>query len=823
MVSKADLPKVDISKRKELFETQPSSSSNASQKRLSGEFTGTKSIKERLSNLEKKPSVEVVEEKKAFGGDVSGIRERLQNVEKPEQIQKVSPVSDVAVPSLKDRLSSLQSAVTKEEVKKPVVLVDEQQVELMRKEDEDLLNKQKLEALDESFSSSQEVLNVDTDREDSGIHTTDVSCSVSQTDEQPEISHINEDTLQEPSSKPETPSNLELSVSVSTTSTSSSTTCKEQSIISPESRGDGQVDLVLRVDSDGNCKSNASSISHNTKLTARESLKGSRLKAFLFENSDPLTQINELKCPEMGRTVYDNVLDLIKHEEESDASERKAPSPIPTIQITLPKNVRNGIPRAMKTIEKSPCPIDMTLPSSSQPKTSSKEIKKELENGRIEKILLDESCIEYSELPSVSKRIEIFHTIEKQSEVPPSPPPPRRLRNKPPPHKGILKKEEGPSKPVPKNLTGGTEIFNSKKCKISPKGTDHLPKKKTPLRRRSMEVNNQLLDDLILDCASRKHTNPVNSSPIPLVEEIPCQKINVNKLPDPEYIFPTPVMDISAETIKKCDEFLKEEKKIEKNKIPQETFEPHSPPVVEEEVLCDKIDVNTFPDHIVPTTVIEVSQDDINRCDGRAAMKSKPSKIPISSFLYGPQGARRSPVGSPIPQKKLNSLNSSPLNSPSSKRKSENVLIGKLQSVETKLKVTPTEGDFLPLTPTSVPSSPKINHKTHPQNGKPRNIFEFIRRNLYSSAPSTAVNNEGEDCGAVSINNSTFYVPIEDSKNSPASNKVNVEITKTIKTEKIIEHSENSEDEERNNDICDEINQMLDEEIAKLNEMEKNL
>lgn len=815
-VSKADLPKVDISKRKELFETQASSSSNASQKRLSGEFTGTKSIKERLSNLEKKPSVEVVEEKKAFGGDVSGIRERLQNVEKPEQIQKVSPVSDVAVPSLKDRLSSLQSAVTKEEVKKPVVLVDEQQVELMRKEDEDLLNKQKLEAFDESFSSSQEVLNVDTDREDSGIHTTDVSCSVSQTDEQPEISHINEDTLQEPSSKPETPANLELSVSVPTTSTSSSTTCKEQSIISPESRGDGQIDLVLRVDSDGSCKSNASSISHNTKLTARESLKGSRLKAFLFENSDPLTQINELKCPEMGRTVYDNVLDLIENEEE------RGPSPIPTIEITLPKNVRNGIPRAKKPIEKSPSPIEMTLPISSLPKACPKEIKKELENGRIEKILPDESGIEYSELPPVSKRIEIFHTIEKQSEVPPSPPPPRRLRNKPPPHKGILKKEEGTAKPVPKNLTGGTEIFNSKKCKISSKGTDHLPKKKTPLRRRSMEVKNQLLDDLIIDCASRKYTNPVNSPPFPLVEEIPCQKINVNKFPDPEHIFPTPVMDISAETIKKCDEFLKEEKN-EKNKIPQENLEPHSPPPVEE-VICDKVDVNTFP---------EVSQDDINRCDGRATMKSKPSKIPISSFLYGPQGARRSPVGSPIPQKKLdslnssslnsNSLNSSPLNSPSSKRKSENVLIGKLQSVETKLKVTPTEGEFLPPTPTSVPSSPKINHKTHPQNGKPRNIFEFIRRNLYSSAPSTAANNEGEDCGAVSINNSTFYVPIEDSKNSAASNKVNVEITKTIKTEKIIEHSENSEDEERNNEICDEINQMLDEEIAKLNEMEQNL
>lgn len=701
-VSKADLPKVDILKRKELFEIQSLlPTSNTSQKRLSGEFTGNKSIKERLSNLEKKPaSVDiVVEEKKTFGGDVSSIRERLQNVEKPEPIQKVSPVSDVTVPSLKDRLSSLQSAVTKEEVKKPVVLVDEQQVELMRKEDEDLLNKQKLEAFDESFSSSQELLNIDTDREDSGIHTTDVSCSVSQTDEQPEIVHINEDTLQEPSSsKPETPANLELSVSVHI---SSSTTCKQQkTIISPESRGDGHINLVLRVDSDGNCKSNASSsISHNTKLTARESLKGSRLKAFLFDNSHPLIHNNELKCPEMGRTVYDNVMELIK-DEEQDCS--KSPSPIPNVEITLPRN-------------KAP------------PKQ------------------LDESSIEYSELPSVSKRIEIFHTMEKQMVVVP---PPRRLRNKPPPHKSILKKDEGGTqKLVTKNLTGGTEIFNSKKCKVSSKNTDHLPKKRTPLRRRSMEVK----DDLILD--------PVNIALA--IEKVPCQKIIVNNFP---------VIDISADTIEiKCDEVLKD--------------------------------------------------------DCRTQMsKSKPSKIPISSFLYGPQGARRSPpVGSPIPQKKLNNSSVNSPHSPSPKRKTENILIGKLQSVETKLKVTPTEGEILPKS-----LSPKINHKTHPQNGKPRNIFEFIRKNLYSSAncaaASAAANNEGEDCGAVSINNSTFYVPIENSKNKSApSSKVNVEITKTIKTEKIVEHSKSSEDEERNNEICDEINQMLDEEIAKLNEMEQNL
>lgn len=898
-VSKTDLPKVDISKRKELFEGQPASqaSSSNSQKRLSGEFSGTKSIKERLSNLENKSSFDAEDNKSI--GDLRVICESSQNNETSDQIKKASSVSDVPVPSLRDRLSSLQSAVTKEEIKKPVVLIDEQQVALMRKEDEDLLNKQKLETLDESFNSSQELLNTDTDREDSGIHTTDVSCSVSQTDEQPEISHINEDTLQESSSQSETTANLELSVSVPTSSTTtSSSPTEEQTSLSPESQGDSKVDLVLRVDKD-NCKSNASSISPINKLTARESLKGSRLKALLFENSDPLTQINELKTPEMGRMVYDNVLDFIEQDSRpaKKCNEIVSP-PAPKIQITpnkhdLDTKRSSGIPSNIEDnskglvllnkdnskligkdiYKKSNIPSikvsisgndiggkSKTLPRVPMLDVSEvDDIKKEIENGRVEKIISPElnENIEYSELPSVSKRIEIFHSKAIESEIPPSPPPPRRLRNKPPPHKGILvnksedlkiasqTNEDSSKKTIRTNLTGGTEVFNSKKCQIISKGTDHLPKKRiTPKRRRSLDITKSatILDELIIDCNS-KNDKSVNSSPSPIIEEMPCQKININKFPDPEHIFATPVIDISEEIIKKCDEFLNKE--MNANIIAENHKAETCSLAPTEEALCNKADVNKIHDtnHVAPTSFIEVTQEDINDSDGKRLSKSKPSKIPISSFLYGPQGARRSPsspIGSPISQKKLDILNSpisqkkldslnSPLGSPNSKRKSENVLIGKLQSVETKLKVTPSDGEFLPqspsppLNPPTTQSSPKINHKTHPQNGKPRNIFEFIRRNLYSSSASNSINNEGEDCGAVSINNSTFYVPIElNPKNNP-SNKVNVEITKTIKTEKIIEHSENSEDEERNNEICDEINQMLDAEIAKLNEMEQNL
>uniref|UniRef100_T1GHR0 Uncharacterized protein n=1 Tax=Megaselia scalaris TaxID=36166 RepID=T1GHR0_MEGSC len=589
--------------------------------------------------------------------DMAQLLQEEKRLEKQLYLKAGLYDSSDTVPSLRDRLSSLQSAVTKEEIKKPVVLIDEQQVALMRKEDEDLLNKQQLETLDESFSSSQELLNTDTDREDSGIHTTDVSCSVSQTDEQPEISHINEDTLQESSSQSETTANLELSVSVPTSSTTtSSSPTEEQTSLSPESQGDSKVDLVLRVDKD-NCKSNASSISPINKLTARESLKGSRLKALLFENSDPLTQINELKTPEMGRMVYDNVLDFIEQDSRpaKKCNEIVSP-PAPKIQITpnkhdLDTKRSSGIPSNIEDNSKG-----LVL---------------------VEKIISPElnENIEYSELPSVSKRIEIFHSKAIESEIPPSPPPPRRLRNKPPPHKGILvnksedlkiasqTNEDSSKKTIRTNLTGGTEVFNSKKCQIISKGTDHLPRKRiTPKRRRSLDITESatILDELIIDCNS-KNVKSINSSPSPIIEEMPCQKININKFPDPEHIFATPVIDISEEIIKKCDEFLNKE--MNANIIAENHKAETCSLAPTEEALCNKADVNKIHDtnHVAPTSFIEVTQEDINDSDGKRLSKSKPSKIPISSFLYGPQGARRSPsspIGSPISQKKLDILNS---------------------------------------------------------------------------------------------------------------------------------------------------------------------
>ncbi|XP_012148464.2 smallish isoform X1 [Megachile rotundata] len=267
--------KVDILKRREIFEkaSQKSSESKANN-RLSGDFTGTKSIKERLSNLEKQKHDAENNDKTGkalsrLSGDMSSIRERLSHLEKQasereskssthrklstEELETVRPLrerlstlekyssSDESAPgtahesrhngelsarSIKDRLNALDAARSKEAADKrssvgkhSLCFRDQENridtstpserssspdseyrvpraafhrsldsLDADASSGPDTFERvQSLEELDygrryPASSSSAELLN-DTDREDSGIHTADVSCSVSQADE----------------------------------------------------------------------------------------------------------------------------------------------------------------------------------------------------------------------------------------------------------------------------------------------------------------------------------------------------------------------------------------------------------------------------------------------------------------------------------------------------------------------------------------------------------------------------------------------------------------------------------------------------------------
>lgn len=243
---KKDLPKVNILKRRELFEKDNSvngNDTNINNKtvvgRLSSDFSNAKSIKERLSSLEKKDDAgtdattattsstnggikdATVKKINRLSGDLTSIKDRLSNLEKSNNnsINEKNNKIDVTLSAtLKDRLSSLQSAV-KSNNGNQTIIEDEQKSKPLSsavttstittsavvtsvtksivsnaatattittaappaQEDEIKL----IEIADRS-AGLDENENFDTDREDSGIHTTDVSCSVSQSDDQTE-------------------------------------------------------------------------------------------------------------------------------------------------------------------------------------------------------------------------------------------------------------------------------------------------------------------------------------------------------------------------------------------------------------------------------------------------------------------------------------------------------------------------------------------------------------------------------------------------------------------------------------------------------------
>ena len=112
---KKDLPKVDINKRREMFEKEQTPDKG---NRSSGDFgqaTPIMSIKERLSHLEKQKEEanSTNSAQQRLPGEITSIKDRLRNLEKEKEasVATASPKIDVPIGgSIKDRLSSLHSA-----------------------------------------------------------------------------------------------------------------------------------------------------------------------------------------------------------------------------------------------------------------------------------------------------------------------------------------------------------------------------------------------------------------------------------------------------------------------------------------------------------------------------------------------------------------------------------------------------------------------------------------------------------------------------------------------------------------------------------------
>lgn len=180
--AKQDVPKIDIAKRRELFEKAENNNVSKPMKNIKSEVNQVKSIKERLSGFEREASLDCdirKEPTNLSSGDfeIPSVKGRYLILEKNVQQPNNEKQNKIDVPlsvSLKDRLSSLQSCVNSSSAKTTTTnnINDERLVILVN--DKPAIDRQ------------EDNETVDTDREDSGIHTTDVSCCVSQADEQNE-------------------------------------------------------------------------------------------------------------------------------------------------------------------------------------------------------------------------------------------------------------------------------------------------------------------------------------------------------------------------------------------------------------------------------------------------------------------------------------------------------------------------------------------------------------------------------------------------------------------------------------------------------------
>lgn len=209
------IPKGHISKRKELFEVEKPVEINhyesLTSKRLSEDFANTQSIRERLQSFEK------VSEQNSRNtpnktATASSIKSRIQNFSKtddtknnnyPSKAQHITSYitnrpEDISLDFRnRDEVSDRSSSSETELYMNKLNMFNNDLDNLFSKRPQSAENE--IDDLGSNYpasTSSTEMLGACSDREDSGIHTTDVSCSVSQADEPVEYSFLSSSTIE---------------------------------------------------------------------------------------------------------------------------------------------------------------------------------------------------------------------------------------------------------------------------------------------------------------------------------------------------------------------------------------------------------------------------------------------------------------------------------------------------------------------------------------------------------------------------------------------------------------------------------------------------
>lgn len=762
--TKKDLPKVDILKRRELFEKENSATNNTvaalnKQGGGSNDFSNSKSIKERLSHLEKNkssatPAQTADETKKTpsnrLSGDISSIKDRLQILEKQPTAAEKAPKIDVPVVSLKDRLSSLQSAVTKEETKKPVVLIDEYQLEMMKQEDmmRQQQQRQLLELKDdashtdeENIHSSQEILsiqdesNVDTDREDSGIHTTDVSCSVSQTDEQPELL-INEEThhhhhinandclYDEHQENDHTIDQPAVSAEADEVSTSEPPTSKL----------------------DETCQLEAPVEDRSLSITTPEPVNDLDASVSLSLSESPTTSSHTV--------IFDGGCDLVHQDEDQRLTTHTvAGTSVDSYNIVYTSSQNRDSSKSMVREYNASLMPNPSLSSNDSDKQTNK-----------------------TEFTNVGHTNTEQHPSENTNTV-------NKVEITPiQPIGHNISKSDSPLSPKDRRKTV-VEVCEKRNLK-SVEDANNFP---TPF------VNVNFEDIGEESPATKRKLEPVN-----IVQEVQ----EVDQSYDKQRKSP-----VAKRSLEKVDEAI-QQKKVDNFEIGVESK-------TNEAFLISE------PGYQLPTVLDVIPKRNIS---------SNQNQISET------QVERRAPqnIAECKPERDCSQNETAMVIQTDVVTEEKGIVVAELEVVTTEIKVrpqSPTNSAGL-----TSPTSPPINPKTHPLALKPKNIFDFIKKNFNSNTEnaepvkeaSTTINRRD----TIAIDNSKFYVPVEvmepttsistvptapptiaPSPSGSGKNEVNIQITKTTKTEKIVEKTDSLDS---TNTMTSEINQLLDEELSKL-------
>ncbi|KAL9872858.1 uncharacterized protein CG43427-like [Glossina fuscipes fuscipes] len=344
-----------------------------------------------------------------------------------------------------------------------------------------------------------------------------------------------------------------------------------------------------------------------------------------------------------------------------------------------------------------------------------------------------------------------------------------------------------------------------------------------------VEVNREEIENSSVAIAN------FDTSRQPYIKEDFCQKVDIHTIPDSrQSSATTKFISVSPTEICKSDNSCRSV-----GSLPLKSLSKPNSPIIAARAAHSRALIETCEKIIA---------------EEKLASSQLKSTLPSSSLQCNtPISQRKSKIPLPLttcckPAESITEADLQQNTSPRNPRKDDrddNVVIARMHVVETQIKVTTTTPPTSPKPKIkSLSNSPQPQSQTQHSPRKTKNIFDFLKRNFgvgfqntneetTSAVPSTPealqrtpnplvlTNDDIVKYDEIhKIDNAKFYLPADDTPPPPLPDSpapVNIEITKRFITDEIFE------DGKTEMDLTMEINELLDDELNKLNEEIKEL